>query len=137
LGLRRWDDFFRNMAVYAYYDGAQRLPPPNETNLFIESYRDGWLWCIPLHTGLMSVGAVVDAEVGRAGIADGLEAFLSQQIARAPRVSNMLREARLVQGPVAVKDWSYISSEVIGDGWVLAGDAACFIDPLFSSGIHL
>lgn len=137
LGLRRWDDFFQNMAVYAYFEGAERLPAPNETNLFIESYRDGWLWCIPLHTGWMSVGAVVDSKYGQDGARRGMEAFLTEQIRGAPRVARMLRDARLVHGPVAVKDWSYISQEVAGDGWILAGDAACFIDPLFSSGIHL
>jgi hypothetical protein len=123
--------------VYAYFEDAERLPEPNGTNLFIESYRDGWLWCIPLHTGLMSVGAVVDSQYGQDGMRRGLKPFLAAQIARAPRVARMLRDARMVQGPVAVKDWSYISKEVVGDGWILAGDAACFIDPLFSSGIHL
>ncbi len=137
-GLRRWDDFFRNMAVYAYYEDSERLPSPNENNLFIESYPDGWLWSIPLHTGWMSVGAVVDAARGQDGVRRlGLRRFLEKQIAAAPLTAGMLRDARLVHGPVAVKDWSYISDEVAGDGWILVGDAACFIDPLFSSGIHL
>jgi hypothetical protein len=43
----------------------------------------------------------------------------------------------MTSGPVILKDWSYVSTEVTGDGWVLVGDAACFIDPLFSSGVHL
>ena len=49
----------------------------------------------------------------------------------------MLREATLVYGPFVVRDWSYMSDEVVGDGYILVGDAACFIDPLFSSGVHL
>ena len=36
-----------------------------------------------------------------------------------------------------MKDWSYACDDIAGDGYVLAGDAACFIDPLFSSGVHL
>jgi hypothetical protein len=49
----------------------------------------------------------------------------------------MLRDATLKEGPIVIRDWSYSSDEVAGDGWILAGDAACFIDPLFSTGVHL
>jgi Tryptophan halogenase len=43
----------------------------------------------------------------------------------------------LAYGPFVLKDWSYVSDEVVGDGYILVGDAACFVDPLFSSGVHL
>jgi Tryptophan halogenase len=49
----------------------------------------------------------------------------------------MLQEANLAYGPFVIKDWSYVSDEVVGDGCILVGDAACFVDPLFSSGVHL
>jgi halogenation protein CepH len=51
LQLRQWDLFFRNLAGYGYFDGVRRLPHPDQTNIFIESYPQGWLWTIPLHTG--------------------------------------------------------------------------------------
>ena len=138
LGLRRWDESFRNLAVYAYYDGAERLPPPADTNIFIESYTHGWLWSIPLHTGQASVGAVVDQRVGEERVGElGLERFLDEQLALAPRTAGMLSNAQRVSGPFIVKDWSYACEDIAGDGYVLAGDAACFIDPLFSSGVHL
>lgn len=63
-----WDPFFQNLAVYAYFTGAQPLPEPDQNNIFIESYRHGWLWSIPLHTGRTSVGAVVDSKAGQDGI---------------------------------------------------------------------
>ena len=138
LDLRRWDESFRNLAVYAYYEGAGRLPPPAETNIFIESYAHGWLWTIPLHTGRASVGAVVDQRVGEEQVGKlGLERFLDEQLAQAPYTAGMLSKARRVSGPYIVKDWSYACERIAGDGYVLAGDAACFIDPLFSSGVHL
>ena len=43
----------------------------------------------------------------------------------------------MVKGPYSIKDWSYLSDTVVGDGFILVGDAACFVDPLFSSGVHL
>ena len=138
LGLRHADEQFQNLAVYGYFEGCERIPAPDENNIFIESYEHGWFWLIPLHNGQMSVGAVVDHRFGSEGIReDGLEAFLRRQIAAAPNASRMLRAASLVSGPVVIRDWSYTSDHVAGDGWALAGDAACFIDPLFSTGVHL
>jgi flavin-dependent dehydrogenase len=138
LRLRRWDESFQNLAVYGYFAGGGRLPAPDAGNIFIESYEHGWFWNIPLHTGVMSVGAVVDRHVGGEGIRRaGALGFLTEQIAQAPRTAAMLGEARMVSGPVVLKDWSYVSDAITGDGWALVGDAACFIDPLFSSGVHL
>ena len=137
-GLREADPFFRNLAVYGYYEGGARLPEPDANNIFIESTADGWVWTIPLHTGQASVGVVVDGEAGRAGILGaGVDRFYRDQIAKTPRTSALLAEARLSAAPTVVRDWSYASSEVAGEGFVLVGDAACFVDPLFSSGVHL
>ena len=138
LDLRRWDESFRNLAVYAYYTGADRLPPPADGNIFIESYTHGWLWTIPLHTGYASVGAVVDQQIGEDKVQEqGLEKFLDEQLNQAPYTASLLANAQKVSGPFIVKDWSYACDDIAGDGYVLAGDAACFIDPLFSSGVHL
>ena len=138
LGLRRVDPHFRNLAVYGYYEGARRLPEPDDTNIFIESFEHGWFWTIPLHTGWTSVGAVVDARYGQGGIARlGASPFFAEQIDAAPRTKSMLENARRVQGPTVIRDWSYESDRVVGPGWILCGDAACFIDPLFSTGVHL
>ena len=136
--LKEWDTFFRNLAVYGYFEGGSHLEPPDQGNIFIEAYKHGWLWKIPLAGGVSSVGAVVDRGFGTAGIRKvGREPFFRDQIAAAPRSSAMLRGAALSQGPFAVRDWSYCASAMTGPGFVLVGDAACFIDPLFSTGVHL
>jgi hypothetical protein len=67
----------------------------------------------------------------------GPQRFLTEQIAQAPYTRQLLQGANLAYGPFAIKDWSYVSDEVVGDGYILVGDAACFVDPLFSSGVHL
>ena len=138
LGLRQWDDFFRNLAVYGYYQGGENLPPPDDGNILIESQPSGWVWHIPLRDGWASVGAVVDAETGQQGIRElGPQRFLESQIAAAPRMSQMLSSARFVSGPEVLRDWSYRCASLHGPGYILVGDAGCFIDPLFSSGVHL
>ena len=138
LGLRQFDSFFRNLAVYGYFEDVERLSEPDETNIFIESHDEGWCWTIPLLGGQSSVGVVLDSERAQGRInAETVDRFFQEQIARAPRTQELLSGGKLVSGPFAVKDWSYVSDHVVGDGYVLVGDAACFVDPLFSSGVHL
>jgi flavin-dependent dehydrogenase len=138
LDLHQWDEYFKNLAVYGYYENAKHLEPPNNGNIFIESYEHGWLWKIPLHTGVTSVGAVVDKEIGQQGLRElGPRGFLEAQVALAPHTNELLQDATLVDDPNVERDWSYTSKQFAGDGYVLVGDAACFVDPLFSSGVHL
>ena len=138
LGLREWDSFFQNLAVYGYFDSGKRLASPDENNIFIEACPDGWLWNIPLPGGCSSVGAVVDSAAGQTGInGAGARNFLLEQVGQAPYMSEMLRDGTLRDDPAVVRDWSYVCRPMVGNGYILAGDAACFVDPLFSSGVHL
>ena len=135
---KEWDPFFQNLAVYAYFTGAKPLPEPDQNNIFIESYRYGWLWTIPLHTGRSSVGVVLDSKTGQEGIQqNGAKAFLQAQLAQSSHTRAMLENAKMDSDPAVVMDWSYTAGKMYGPGYILAGDAACFVDPLFSSGVHL
>ena len=137
-GLKRWDRYFRNLAVYGYFAGGRHLEPPNESNIFIESTEHGWLWKIPLAGGVSSVGVVVDRDFGAEAIRrDGRRQFYLDRVGAAPQASDLLADASFRDGPYAVRDWSYRATSFVGDGFVLVGDAACFIDPLFSTGVHL
>ena len=139
-GTRRWDSFFQNLAVYAYFTGVEPMPAPAENNIFIEAYEHGWFWTIPLGSsitpaGWSSVGAVVDNRTGREGIRRlGARAFLSEQLSQTKHTKAKLRAARWAAEPRVVRDWSYSSERTAGPGYVLTGDSACFVDPLFSSG---
>ena len=138
LDLRVNDEFFRNLAVYSYFRGADRLPEPDAGNIFIEAYEHGWSWAIPLPDDIMSVGVVVDAAWGGAQFSDApTEQFYRRQLSMTGRTAKMLDEAKMIDEPRVIRDWSYTSQRLVGDGYILVGDAACFIDPLFSSGVHL
>lgn len=138
LKLKAWDSYFRNLAVYGYFRDCPHLESPDQGNIFIESYANGWLWKIPLASGLSSIGAVVDRNVGAKAVRElGLQAFLLRQIAAAPRTAAMVGDRQPIAKPVAVRDWSYAAAKMAGPGHVLIGDAACFVDPLFSTGVHL
>ena len=138
LNIREWDESFQNLAVYGYFSGAKRLEPPDENNIFIESYKNGWTWSIPLDDDTTSVGVVVDSESSVAELRKVDPAsYLKSELSLSLQTSQMLSNANLISSVKVLKDWSYTTSQMAGNGWVLAGDAACFIDPLFSSGVHL
>ncbi|MPZ99951.1 MAG: FAD-dependent oxidoreductase [Dehalococcoidia bacterium] len=138
-GLRSWDPFFRNLAVYGYFAGARRLHGEQErNNILVESFPRGWSWAIPLHTGVASVGVVLDSEHAQRDMhGRDLREFFVERLQESPHTWDLVRDAELQPGISVIKDWSYSSEEVVGDGWILVGDAACFVDPLFSSGVHL
>ena len=137
-GFQKYDPNFRNLAVYGYFGDAKRISSPNENNIFIESYKDGWMWNIPLKGGIASIGAVVDSEFGRKRLkALKPEDFLLEQISQCSDMPSLLKDSSFRGKTTVLRDWSYSSDKMAGDGWVIAGDAGCFIDPLFSSGVHL
>ena len=136
--LRQWDDSFQNLAIYGYFENAVSLPKPNENNIFIESFSEGWIWNIPLKGNIASVGIVLDSQKASKELQSrDVEDYFQANLSYAKESRRMLQSAKLLRPPKIVKDWSYTSTQIAGLSWVLAGDAACFIDPLFSSGVHM
>src|SRR5262249_27888442 len=136
-GLRRFNEFFKTLAIFGYFRGAERLPGELANHILSAAFADGWFWYIPLHDGTMSVGAVVDAKRWAKTAAADAEATYRSLIERCPQVADRLRDATLVSPIRIIRDYSYTSTRFHGPGYLLAGDAACFIDPVFSTGVHL
>ncbi|MPY60684.1 tryptophan 7-halogenase [Streptomyces spongiae] len=140
-GKRTYSDFFRNIAVFGYFAGGGRLPEPNDGNIFCAAFDEGWIWYIPLRDDLTSVGAVVSRENAAAVQGDPVAAW-RRLIDSCAEVRDLLdgvpqaTEAPYDQVRVR-KDWSYWKSRLWRPGMALAGDAACFVDPVLSSGVHL
>jgi halogenation protein CepH len=140
-GRRRYSEFFRNLALFGYFVGGKRLPAPNQGNILAAAFGSGWFWYIPLTDQLTSVGAVLMPEALDRVQGDREQALLGL-IAECPLIAEYLAGAsRVTSGPYGEirvrKDYSYIQERFWRPGLVLAGDAACFIDPVFSSGVHL
>jgi FAD-dependent halogenase len=141
VGERVYSKFFQNVAMYGYFEGGKRSAPPREGNIICAAFDKGWFWYIPLSKTLTSVGAVIGREH-----ADRLKgdraAALAGLIEECPYIRDYLSAARRVTegmyGQVRIrKDYSYTTSRFWIPGLALIGDAACFIDPVFSSGVHL
>ena len=135
--LRAFNPFFKNLAVFGYFADAIRLDGPRAGNILSAAFADGWFWFIPLHDGTTSVGAVVDAHRFAHAAGGDPEALYWKLIAACVPVAERVREARLVSPIRVIRDYSYCSQRFYGPGYLLAGDAACFIDPVFSTGVHL
>jgi len=140
-GQRIWSDKFRNFALFGYYEGGERLPPPMSGSILNVTFEYGWFWYIPLAPSLTSVGAVVPVEFHYM-LEDGHEKAMQRFIEACPKIKQFLEGTKRIKegtyGQLRVrKDWSYCNTGFCRPGLVLIGDAACFVDPLFSSGIHL
>jgi halogenation protein CepH len=138
---RKYSEFFRSLALFGYFEGGKRLPEPKSGNILSCAFDSGWFWYIPLTTTLTSVGAVVHREMA-SKIQGDPEGALTALIAECPMISDYLRDAKRVTdgqyGELRVrKDYSYANTRLWRPGMALVGDAACFVDPIFSSGVHL
>ena len=135
LKLRVPDPFYPDLSVYSYVTGAGRFPGRHAGNLFIEAVRAGWLWFIPLREGDVSVGLVCDkdsrAELRKAG-PDG---FLDSAVRSSTEIARLLAPATVVRQAVPVASGGYSSASYGGPGWLLAGDAGQFVDPMWATGV--
>lgn len=136
LGIRA-ENRLRRMAVFGHYR-VQALDENVRDGWFVgQMIRNGWVWMIPLKPGFVSVGAVVELERFRMASLTP-RAFLEQLMRTVPRVRDGLAGDCELEGDVRVYgNLGYTTQKVYGDGWVLVGDAAFFIDPCYSSGVHL
>ena len=126
----------QKVAIFARYRGAGRRPQPRTGNLDICLSLGGWFWLIPLRNDLTSVGYVADTRDWKES---GLEpaAYLNRAIERSPFVAERLRNASVEGEILTAANYSYGSKRLSGPGFVLTGDAAEFLDPIFSTGVYL
>ncbi len=141
VGERVYSKFFQNIALYGYYENGKRVPPPRQGNILCAAFSEGWFWYIPLSDTLTSVGAVIDKQFSEQLKGDQ-DVAMQSLIDKCPLMKEFLSSARRVtEGQYGVlrtrKDYSYTNKRFYRGGAVLVGDAACFIDPVFSSGVHL
>jgi len=137
--LRDRDPQLHRVALYCHYGDAIRSTGEDAGTIAVVAAPFGWMWLIPFADGGASVGAVLDREWygqrRRAG-ADH-DAIWSEVLALVPAVARRLRGAPQTRAVEATADFQYRLRALAGDGWVAIGDAGAFLDPVFSSGVHL
>lgn len=134
--LKKNYEHLQKVSVFAHYDGMTRAEGRDGTLTRMVRALDRWFWVIPLTETRTSVGVVLDGDVfKKSGLSP--EDFLQQAIEEQPLLMQTMRDADRVTPVRTAADFSYRSTRLTGDRWMLAGDAAGFIDPVFSSGVFL
>lgn len=134
LGLRKRDDV-RTVALAAEWTGARGpddLPPEN--TLF-ELFEDGWIWSVLKADGRRNVTLGLDAKRVKTRDSLPLELY-RERVTQGRLIGPLLTQATLDSELSAWDATGYSAREVIGPGWIVAGDASSVIDPLTSQGVY-
>jgi FADH2-dependent halogenase len=126
----------QKISIFAHYEGVE--PDEGRDGTLTRQLRaaDRWFWYVPLPNGRASLGVVLDTALYRQ-TKKSPEQFLEESLAEQPFLARRMVHARRVTAAYASADFSYRQTRLTGDRWMLAGDAAGFIDPVFSSGVFL
>jgi flavin-dependent dehydrogenase len=140
LKLRVPDSRLKKATVWSYFQGAKREPgklDEGATLVLQTAGKKGWFWYIPQHDDIISVGVVSDLENLYDGRNRSMEEIFNDEVKNCPAVAKRIEGSKRVSDFMTTKDFSYRSTRVAGDGWVLVGDAFGFLDPIYSSGLQL
>jgi geranylgeranyl reductase family protein len=136
LGGRQKDPALDRSAAFAHFSGFRRAEGPTGGDIIVVTTPDGWWWLIPFSDGTVSVGVVMPS--GRFAKRPGtVEELFEGRVAATPEVRDLLDGHERLGEVRAIPDYSYRTPRTSGDGFCLVGDAACFLDPVFSSGVLL
>jgi flavin-dependent dehydrogenase len=123
---------FGRVAVFRHYEPLAPAIVDELTasgNIKVLMVPDGWMWLIPLAGARLSVGIVSRAAVSSPEL-------LEQAIAASPLIQRLVAGA-LASQPRIIRNFSFRNRRAYGARWACAGDASCFLDPVFSSGVSL
>ncbi len=134
--LRKMNHKLQNVAVFQHYkDVVVENNPGVRGDVLFSCHEDGWLWGIPVETDVMSVGAVMPLSLLKQS---NPEEIFQEHCARSPRIKSAIEGATpLFEKPKVELDFCYYSEQFTGPGYFIVGDAACFVDPVFSGGVFL
>jgi ABC-type nitrate/sulfonate/bicarbonate transport system ATPase subunit/flavin-dependent dehydrogenase len=138
LKLKRKDPEFNQFAVHSWFEGVNRGDPETADYIHVHMLPvpRGWAWVIPINAEVTSVGVVTEqAEFVKAG--QSVEEFFARQVASNSVLAERMAGARRVHDFTREGNYSYVMERFVGDGWLLVGDAARFVDPVFSSGVSV
>ena len=138
LRMRTAHEVFQNVAVWSYWTGTRLLPDSPEGAVNVVSTPDGWWWSIPL-VGKTSIGLVTHKKTfGETRPQFGsLEEYYLKKLNDKDTMRWITKQATMTEPVRAEQDYSYVSDRFCGPRYLIVGDAACFLDPLLSTGVHL
>lgn len=125
------------MGIYAQY-AARPTRDDVKAGWFIgQMFYDGWTWLLRLPNDRFSVGAVLTVDRYRkSGLSPSQ--LLEKLVAENPLLNEgMTADRQRISDVMVTGNMGNSCESLAGQGWVAVGDAAYFIDPCYSSGVHL
>ncbi len=133
---RMKDPQLNKVAVWTYYKGAKRDRGIDEGATTVAFVPDkGWFWYIPQHNDMVSVGVVAEGKyLTRQGVKSP-EAIFKRELEQNLWIKEYVEPGQQVGPYYITSEYSYHVKHCATEGLVLVGDAFCFLDPVFSSGL--
>lgn len=138
LRLKEKDPLFNQYAIHTWFENVDRGAPEkaDDIHIYFLEIEKGWVWQIPISKTVSSIGVVTEKKDFLSSGMD-MDAFFNTHARSNPNLARALQNARRLKDYKAEGDYSYSLSRFVGDGFVVIGDAARFVDPIFSSGISV
>jgi flavin-dependent dehydrogenase len=138
LGLRKTidDSQLQKVAYFGHFADVKRLPGKENGHPGIIMASEGWFWLIGLDETHTSIGFVAHPDLARR-VGIPANRMLAWAVARCPVVRHRMRDAAGDDTNQVLADFSYTCHPYAGPGYFLIGDAAAFLDPIFSTGVTL
>jgi len=132
------DPFLNKVAVWTYYKGAKRDAGIDEGTTTVAMVPEkGWFWYIPQHNDMVSVGVVAEGKyLSRDGVKSP-EAIFRRETEQNAWIKSYLAPGEQVGPHYITSEYSHHARHCGSEGLLLVGDAFCFLDPVFSSGVML
>lgn len=126
----------QKVAYFAHFEGVERLPGNEAGHPLIAMCDEGWFWVIHIDDRRTSIGLVIDrAVVKSTGVP--ADRMLAWGMARCPLIQQRCANATGPDTNHVIANFSYRCRPCAGPGYFLVGDAAAFLDPIFSTGVCL
>ncbi|MHC8289372.1 NAD(P)/FAD-dependent oxidoreductase [Pseudomonas sp. XS1P51] len=139
LDLEAPSNFPVRQAVFTHIEDHIDSPTFEREKILITTHptqRDVWFWTIPFSNGRCSVGVVAAAEHYE-GRMENLDECLRGFIAETPSLAGVLNNAVWDTPARTIGGYSANVKTLHGPGFALLGNAAEFLDPVFSSGVTI
>jgi FADH2-dependent halogenase len=135
-GLRVIHPSLKKLSVFGHFEGVKLDDGAPRGDTVIMRSENHWFWIIPLSETKVSVGCVMDQEEfarAKTPPADMFTRLWQASSAMRERMQN----ARLINTIQTTSDFSYYNRRLVAPRLLRVGDAAGFMDPIFSAGVYL
>jgi 1H-pyrrole-2-carbonyl-[peptidyl-carrier protein] chlorinase len=142
LKLKRPDPVFDQYALHTWFEGYDRRALAKTDQfagyIFIHflPISNTWIWQIPISETVTSIGVVTQKKNFEKS-KESREKFFWDCVGSRPELLEGLKASKQMRPLKEEGDYSYGMSQICGDGYALIGDAARFVDPIFSSGVSI